>query len=255
MRSQRHPVHHRPVRRLGTVLGVWAHPDDEAYLSAGLMAIARASGRRVVVATATDGAAGGDAVSPALASLRRAELNAALAAVGVEECVTFGFADGALPDVPVRVGAHAVRQVVERVRPDTVLTFGPDGVTGHPDHQALSRWVDAALDDASVTPRLLHATLADEFHERWSALCDEVGIWMGDDRACTPIDDCSLVVRCEGDVLERKLAALHAHRSQTAGLVDLVGAATYRRWWVNEYFVDAPRSRRDDAARRLAVVR
>jgi LmbE family N-acetylglucosaminyl deacetylase len=255
MRTARHPAHHRPVRRLGTILGVWAHPDDESYLSAGLMAIARASGRRVVVATATDGAAAGQAAAPALASLRRAELNAALAAVGVDECVTFGFADGGCGEVPVRIGAHAVRQVVERVRPDTVVTFGPDGVTGHPDHQAVSQWVDAALEQSTVSPRLLHATLADEFHERWAALCDEVGIWMGPERACTPIDECSLVVRCDDEILERKLAALHAHRSQTAGLVDLVGTATYRRWWSSEYFVDAPSSTWRAPDRRLAVAR
>ena len=43
---------------LGTVLGVWAHPDDEAYLSSGLMAAARDAGHRVVVATATYGERG-----------------------------------------------------------------------------------------------------------------------------------------------------------------------------------------------------
>ena len=40
---------------VGTLLGVWAHPDDEIYLSAGLMAATRAAGHRVVVATATRG--------------------------------------------------------------------------------------------------------------------------------------------------------------------------------------------------------
>ncbi len=43
---------------LGTILGVWAHPDDEAYLSAGLMATAIAAGRRVVCVTATRGRGG-----------------------------------------------------------------------------------------------------------------------------------------------------------------------------------------------------
>ncbi|HEX3261549.1 MAG TPA: PIG-L family deacetylase, partial [Pseudonocardia sp.] len=41
--------------RLGTVLGIWAHPDDEAFLSAGLMAAARDAGQRVVCVTATLG--------------------------------------------------------------------------------------------------------------------------------------------------------------------------------------------------------
>jgi LmbE family N-acetylglucosaminyl deacetylase len=46
------------VRELGTVVGVWAHPDDEAYLAGGLMAAARAAGLRVVCVTATDGERG-----------------------------------------------------------------------------------------------------------------------------------------------------------------------------------------------------
>src|SRR3954453_11417181 len=50
---------HLDIHDLGTVLGVWAHPDDEAYLSAALMAEARDAGHPVVVATATDGELGG----------------------------------------------------------------------------------------------------------------------------------------------------------------------------------------------------
>ena len=43
------------VAELGTILGIWAHPDDEAYLSGGLMALARDNGQRVVCVTATRG--------------------------------------------------------------------------------------------------------------------------------------------------------------------------------------------------------
>ena len=43
---------------LGTILGVWAHPDDETYLSAGLMAAAADAGSRVVCITATRGEGG-----------------------------------------------------------------------------------------------------------------------------------------------------------------------------------------------------
>ncbi|HXV94036.1 MAG TPA: PIG-L family deacetylase, partial [Pseudonocardia sp.] len=45
---------------LGTILGVWAHPDDETFLTAGLMALAREAGNRVVCATATRGERGTD---------------------------------------------------------------------------------------------------------------------------------------------------------------------------------------------------
>ena len=72
---------------VGTLLGVWAHPDDEIYLSAGLMAATRAAGHRVVVATATRGEHGTDDPvewPPArLAALRARETVEALAVLGV----------------------------------------------------------------------------------------------------------------------------------------------------------------------------
>ena len=46
------------VADLGTILGVWAHPDDDIYLSAGLMAAAVEAGQRVVDVTATRGEGG-----------------------------------------------------------------------------------------------------------------------------------------------------------------------------------------------------
>jgi LmbE family N-acetylglucosaminyl deacetylase len=244
-----------PIHELGTILGVWAHPDDEAYLSAGLMALARRTGQRVVVVHATDGDASGDGDPRANARLRRAELRASLSALDVTEAVRLGFRDGACDIVPLGIGAGAVRSVIERIAPTTIVTFGPDGLTGHADHQAVSAWVDAALDAVAVadatSPRLLHVTLADEFHARWGQLCDEVGIWMGPERPSTPLDECALVVQCEGDVLEQKMDALRAHRSQTTGLVQHVGEATYRQWWAKEYYVDAPEraTRRRDLAR------
>src|SRR5690606_24994192 len=78
-----------PIRRagelteLGTVLGVWAHPDDETYLSGGLMAMAVANGQRVVTVSATAGDRGGDGDPWEVARVRRAELSAAMDALGV----------------------------------------------------------------------------------------------------------------------------------------------------------------------------
>ena len=77
-----HGVRHLPA--IATLLGVWAHPDDEAYLSSGLMSVVRKAGGRVVVVTATRGEHGTD--DPAtwpperLAPLRERELMDSLAA-------------------------------------------------------------------------------------------------------------------------------------------------------------------------------
>ncbi len=229
---------------LGTILGIWAHPDDEAFLSAGLMAAATAAGQRVVVVTATFGEHGtNDPVHwpPArLARLRRDEMAASLAAVGVREHHWLGYRDGGCAEVPTTTAVGTIGRIVDDVRPDTILTFGPDGMTGHPDHIAISAWTTAVWQARWRAPRLCYATLLPSFHERWGDLNAEVGIFPpGVDPPCTPTDEAAAVVTCDGPLLDAKIAALRAHASQTAPLVASVGATTFRRWWSVEAFVDA----------------
>jgi LmbE family N-acetylglucosaminyl deacetylase len=234
------------VGALGTILGIWAHPDDEAYLSSGLMALARRRGSRVVVGHATLGGAGTDDPDqwPAerLARHRRAELEASLDALGVHEHHWMGYEDGECDRVADDEGIAAVTTLIERVRPSTIVTFGPEGMTGHPDHRAVSRWTTAAWEQSAPDTRLWYATLGTDFHERWGELNDEVGLWNGAEPPSTPIDDLAAELRLCGPVLDAKLAALRAHESQTAGLVAHAGVDRFRAWWSVEYFREASRS-------------
>jgi LmbE family N-acetylglucosaminyl deacetylase len=228
------------VTRLGRVLGVWAHPDDEAYLSAGLMALARNAGQNVVVATATDGELGGP---DAVADVRRDELVRSLAAVGVSEHRWLGFRDGQCPDVDPALGGATVRALLEEIAPDTVLTFGPDGLTGHPDHVAVSGWVERAWRADGCRSRLLQATLTEGFHRRWGPLCATTGVWMPGAVPPAVADDAvALRVPVHGHTGHRKLAALRAHASQTAGLCAALGEETLLHWWAEETFVEVPRA-------------
>ena len=230
-------------RHVGTLLGVWAHPDDEAYLSAGLMALARHGGERVVVITATPGERGTDDPvrwPPArLARRRRHELAASLAACGVHEHHWLGYADGECADVPEAEAVAAIGRVMAAVRPDTVVTFGPDGMTGHPDHRAVSAWTTAAWARHARSARLWHATQLDSFHEEWGALNERIGVFGDQVPPSTPLADAAAVVHCEGWLQERKQAALRAHASQVQPLIDLVGDDVYRRWWTTEAFAAA----------------
>src|SRR3954453_23547084 len=138
------------IARLGTVLGVWAHPDDEAFLSAGLMALVRDAGNRVVCVVATDGGLGTeqpDLWPPAkLTAVRAREHVASLAAVGVDALVRFEYGDGACAAVPLDEAVGRLLEVIDEVQPDTIVTFGPDGMTEHPDHQAVSGWAAVAVE-------------------------------------------------------------------------------------------------------------
>jgi LmbE family N-acetylglucosaminyl deacetylase len=227
--------------RTGTLLGVWAHPDDEAYLSAGLMAEARRHGDRVVVVTATAGEHGtGDPERwprHRLAAHRRREMRASLAALGVTEHEFLGYPDGGCDHVD---GTARLAELVRRIQPDTIVTFGPDGMTGHPDHRAVSAWTTAAWTAAERRARLWYATLTPSFHARWNDLNDQVGMWSYTSQPpCTDPDELAHLLELDGDRLDQKLAALSAHASQVDALVELVGHATFRAWWSSEAFVDA----------------
>jgi LmbE family N-acetylglucosaminyl deacetylase len=228
---------------IGVLLGVWAHPDDEVYLSAGLMAAVRRAGQRVVVATATKGELGTDdpgTFPPERVSFIRArEAAAALAELGVMEHRWLGHRDGTLPDRRAR-GVQQVKALIDEVRPDTIVTFGPEGMTGHADHRAVSEWVTTAWNESGRPSRLWYATLTPEFHHAWGSLNDEVGLWFdGSKPPSDASDELAFELRCDEELLNRKFAALSAHASQTSVLIDLVGTARYRQWWSAEYFVDA----------------
>ena len=179
---------------LGTVLMVWAHPDDETYLAGGLSAALTDAGRRVVCVTATRGEAGG--TTAGLAQIRTAELEAALKLLGVEEHHWLDYPDGGCASVDDDKAAARIRAVVDDVRPDTVVTFGPDGFTGHPDHQAVSRWVDLAVSGTDV--RVLHAVAREQRPD--PGLDEDYGVFeLGRPRVCAddeidvllPLDACT----------------------------------------------------------------
>ena len=215
------------LTRLGTVLVVWAHPDDETYLVGGLSAALTDAGQRVVCVTATRGEAGG--TDPDLADIRTAELDTALATLGVREHHWLDYPDGGCASVDEEAAAVRLRAIVDKIRPDTVITFGPDGYTGHPDHQAVSRWVDLA-----VTPdvRLLHAVSVE--HRVDPGLDEDYGVFeLGRPRVCAD-DGLAVLLHLDGALLDRKIAALLAQESQTAGLVAAVGLPRFRAWVATE---------------------
>ena len=133
-----------------TVLGCFAHPDDETWSLGGSFALLVPNGVRGAVWTATRGHAGeiadgSGATRKTLAQVREAEERAAMAAVGVTD-VWFGdFIDGQVSDADAADLVHAVQGALERVRPDVVVTMEPGGVTSHPDHVAVSAAVQAAF--------------------------------------------------------------------------------------------------------------
>ncbi len=144
------------------------------------------------------------------------------------------------PTVDPEYGVTAVERLITAVRPHTVVTFGPEGMTGHDDHRTVSAWVTRAWRRTGCSARLWYATVTPDFHTAWGEVNESLGLWFDPAAApSTPAEDLAAQVRLEDRVLDRKVAALHAHRSQTEPLVDLLGAERYRAWWSTESFVAA----------------
>ncbi len=137
------------------LMAVLAHPDDESMGFGGALAKYAAEGVDVAVVTATPGDAGrfrghapGSPDHPgaeALAEIRRGELRAAADVLGVGEVRLLDYHDQQLDRAEPAEAVSAIASHLRRVRPDVVLTFGPDGTYGHPDHVAISQFTTAAV--------------------------------------------------------------------------------------------------------------
>ena len=227
---------------LGSILGIWAHPDDEAYLSAALMAHAVVAGRRVVCVTATRGEAGFPADDSRSAEersqLRERELAACLEILGVTEHRWLGYPDGRCADVDDDEAVTMLAAIIDEVRPDTVLTFGPDGGTGHTDHVAACRWTTAAVERANPAPRLLYATKTPRWQDEFFAGVDLSQVFMVDGLEPESTAEHALAVWFRGDdeLGRRKVAALLAQSSQVEPFAQAVGLERYAVLVRDEFF-------------------
>jgi LmbE family N-acetylglucosaminyl deacetylase len=110
-----------------------------------------AEGVATYLLTATRGERGrfGDNVNPpgpeVVGNAREAELLAAAQALGLREVRFLGYPDGALAQVDATEAIARIAGHLRRVQPHVVITFGPEGAYGHPDHIAISQLTTAAI--------------------------------------------------------------------------------------------------------------
>jgi LmbE family N-acetylglucosaminyl deacetylase len=239
------PVDQDRVEELGTILSIWAHPDDETFLAGGIMAAAAARGQRVVCVCATAGERGTD--DPArwpperLGRIRRFEAAAAMAVLGVAEHHFLDLADGGLAVLDPGAPVERLATMLAEVQPDTILTFGPDGATFHPDHQAVSGWAGTAWQLAGRPGRLLHAATTEEFLAEFGKDYDEWGVYMTDERPVgVPASALAVRVQLDAQLLDQKIAALCAMHTQTAPSLALLGADRFRVLNQQECYITAP---------------
>ncbi|GAA4568320.1 PIG-L deacetylase family protein [Planotetraspora kaengkrachanensis] len=206
------------------VLVVTAHPDDIDFGGAGTVAKLVDAGAEVVYCLVTDGDAGGfdrQVDNGGMAVARRAEQTAAADRVGVEDIRFLGYPDGM---VEQSLGLRCdITRVIRQVRPDLVITSTPERNyarlgPSHPDHRAVGgATLDAVYPDAR-NPYAFPELLADEGLDAWTVR----EVWlMG-----TPTPNRYVDVTA---TVDRKIAALRAHESQTGHMQDLDG---FVRGWL-----------------------
>jgi LmbE family N-acetylglucosaminyl deacetylase len=199
------------------VLVVTAHPDDVDFGAAGTVAAWTASGVEVVYCIVTSGDAGGfdDTPRGEMGPLREAEQRAAAKELGVADVRFLGYPDGRLtPSIDLR---RDISREIRSVRPDRVLTSSPEiwwrrlGAS-HPDHRAVGEATVAAVYPDARNPFAHPELLADEGLGAWTVR--ELWLMAAPDERINHIVDTT-------DTVERKIAALRAHVSQTAHMDDL----------------------------------
>ncbi len=137
-----------PVLRLAAVL---AHPDDESLGIGGVLARYAAEGVETFVVTATRGEAGryfeneNRPPDEEVGRVRERELRAAAAVLGARDVVLLGYRDKELDAADPAEATRRIADQLRRIRPHVVITFGPDGAYGHPDHIAISQLTMAAI--------------------------------------------------------------------------------------------------------------
>jgi LmbE family N-acetylglucosaminyl deacetylase len=210
--------------------GVFAHPDDDTYAIAGSVAKHAASDLEIALVMTTSGEAGqiadpSLATRETLASVREEEDRASWAALGSAPAIHFlRYPDGGVADVPQESLVAMYLSTLQETRPDVVVTFGPEGITGHTDHIAVGAAATAAFHAARAAGadgfrRLLYCCVARSSIDRFNELLRERGLPPIDptqpfqprgvpDEAVRMIVDCS-------DVYDRKLEALRRHRTQS----------------------------------------
>lgn len=130
-------------RKNKIILAIVAHPDDEGAFSSVLVKLSKLN--KVYVIIATDGRYGtvrGYPAGDSLAAIRQEESKCACKILGTQPPIFLGFHDGlGLKDGNgeyfKQTGelTEKLKQKIEELNPDYILTFGPDGDTGHNDHR------------------------------------------------------------------------------------------------------------------------
>lgn len=229
-----------------TLMAVHAHPDDEASSTGGVLARYSAQGVRTVVVTCTNGEFG-DApgqVKPGddghdeeeVAQLRLAELRESCKILGVTNLELLGYHDSGMPEwdyrnrpdafcnVPQELVAARITALIDRYRPQIVISYDDLGAYQHPDHVHAARSAAAAVSSSGLPAKFYQTAMRRSDWQKVMAALREAGVDVGDPPEITPEmaqqmaeEERRITTTVDiRDVLSVKRDALMSHASQIA---------------------------------------
>ena len=181
------------------------------------------------------------------ATAREAELRIAAGITGIRDIYLLGYMDGVLEKTDAGEVANRVMKIMHKVQPEIVITFRPDGISGHPDHKVISRATTVAFEmlakSGSGPRKLYYVTIP-------ASMLAEIGNEDLDGISARPDDEVTTTININGH-LDTKMRALEAHSSQQdarwlAGMFRQAGEAN----WVSTEFLylatpEGPRNETD----------
>lgn len=234
------------VKKLGSILGIWAHPDDETWASAGIMATAVQNSQKVICISATKGEEGvqNEKRWPKhrLHEIRENELQQSLSCLGADiEHHWLGYLDGSLNTIDINEAVKIILKKIPRdIKIDTILTFGPDGLTGHPDHIAVSHWANNIKTQLiKSTPNIYQLVESQEKYDKYLELMDkDLNMYFNIDKPpLRKIEESDLCYKLEDQILKKKIEALRCQESQTSKLFEMYGEDLLKKVLETECFV------------------
>lgn len=198
------------------LLAIFAHPDDESFLAGGTLAMAaKRTGVKIIIATR--GEKGRSHIDyeisdEGIAELRAKETEKAMKMLGIEDYEILNYPDGTLGEADEHKTVSKLIGFMRDFKPSSVLTFGPDGVTGHRDHIAIGRFATEAAKACGIDvywlarPGFQQSMVNSRDWKRTKKFYDEI--------PPVPYAESELIRVDVSQVIDQKKKAIAAHASQ-----------------------------------------
>ena len=217
-----------------SLLAVFAHPDDETFRPGGTLALLSRRGVRVELLTFTRCEAGtcGDpplCAPDELPAVRERELRSACAALGIQPPRLLDYADGHLHEADLELMISQILSIVNETKPQVLLSFGLDGLSGHPDHVVVGKWTAEAFCRAKEIAALYTVAVPQSLAQTLNM------------RQVHPVPDETIALSVDvTSVWDIKLAAMRCHATQLSSSPMMSATvARQRLFFGREYFVRA----------------